>query len=244
MTEFRSGDKVRVTYDALVQTLGDNGRVSYVISEDDTEVSFVLRDATVELVGRADDPSKDPIGTMRCLPDDDGQRASSASIGDLVIKWDSTDENPWAWFRWDGPQLLSNETVTDWPVIGSVPGTPAAEQGAVPRRVAAKAAELLLAGEKINAIKAVREAHVGLDLKASKVFVESLPEHAIWARGSIPHAPQREPRVFQSTSSENQWQVHANGDAFFRYHTGQDWRPCEATFAGLATNPNIKEVVP
>lgn len=118
----------------------------------------------------ADDPSKSPIGEVR--------RSSTAAV--TVIKVGDTVATRWQAVETDAS--LGNEFVAGWEVIGAVPGTPAAEQNPVPPPVLARVRELLTNGQRIRAIKAIREAAVGLGLKEAKAFAETLPEWAVAER--------------------------------------------------------------
>lgn len=75
--------------------------------------------------------------------------------------------------------------------------------------------EMLNNGQKIRAIKAAREACVGLGLKEAKAFVELMPEHATCVAvldGQLRDgvvAASREPRVFQSDGPEPPADVNA-----------------------------------
>lgn len=75
----------------------------------------------------ADDPSEDPIGTVRQCPDADA----------VAVRTEWCHEHESGCYRWRVPAtggarptsiLVNDEHVSGWPVIGAVPGTPAAEQ--------------------------------------------------------------------------------------------------------------------
>jgi hypothetical protein len=109
----RPGDRVRITYEAEYRSdweaVGKDGTVIYPA------------DAVVEVVEPADDPSKDPEGTYR--------RSDS---GVVVARLDEQDESGVEWvvvFRCGATdrRMYDHREVTGWPVIGAVPGTPAAE---------------------------------------------------------------------------------------------------------------------
>jgi hypothetical protein len=122
----RKGDLARFTYVARVEGMGDHPKfVKWAKSGD--MVIAVPADATIEILERADDPSKDPIGTRREMAEDDESRADSSPLGPYAVRWTDTGGHPWVWFRWDGPQLLADDTVTGWRKVDPMPGTPAAE---------------------------------------------------------------------------------------------------------------------
>jgi hypothetical protein len=103
----RKGDKVRVTYDAVVVD-PDNGLVTLEVAEGwfDAPPS-----ASFEVLERADDPSRDEIGT-------------TATTGNRP--WVKVDIN-----RWVNPSYELSDRSDGWMtgrrVTGAVPGTPAAE---------------------------------------------------------------------------------------------------------------------
>lgn len=113
--KFHPGDEVTVK--AKVAT--DGGGCAVVIENSyDGHTVIVERDA-VELVARADDPSKDPVGTVRKDPFD----------GDVGVKirhdnWTVVRDNR------EEPMPFPDDEVVTWDVTGAVPGTPAAEKQA------------------------------------------------------------------------------------------------------------------
>lgn len=128
--EPRVGDKVQVSFETTVASGAPNPYVVWVNVEDGREGPgriVCVPTYAVEVLERADDPSRNEVGTIRRLPAQQQAGADSAPLGPIAVKWDANDQHPWVWMRWDGAQLLSDETVTGWPVIGAVPGTPAAE---------------------------------------------------------------------------------------------------------------------
>jgi hypothetical protein len=142
----------------------------------------------------ADDPSQDPIWTVRTV-----EPAPEMADGNTVVKFGDS--------FWLYPSKLGNgygrldwAKVDDSRIIGSVPGTPAAEANPVPPQVLERVREMLLNGQKLRAIKALREACVGLGLKEAKTYAESLPECALGDR--LRATALNEPRVFQSDGPE------------------------------------------
>lgn len=117
MTDFRPGDRVRVTPRWYETTVDETGYYSgkNTVSEGH---------ATVELIERADDPRKDPVGTVRRSPG-----------GTVVVRNADFDSASWEVFvdGDDNPELykyLSHDDVTGWKIVGAVPLTPAAEKQA------------------------------------------------------------------------------------------------------------------
>jgi hypothetical protein len=133
----------------------------------------------------ADDP-KDPWGTIRAEAPD-GLLWVKCSNGDWTCLSVCVDDE-------------DDDYVSGFPVTGTVPGTPAAEANPVPPQVLERVREMLLNGQKIRAIKALREACVGLGLKEAKTYAESLPECALGDR--LRATALNEPRVFQSDGPE------------------------------------------
>lgn len=99
--EPRDGDLVNMTFQARV------GSEAYRLA--------LCNQVSVELIERADDPSKDPAGTVRRLPS-----------GVVVAKklW-SSGSTGWLPFESDGVYNLDCRGAGE--IIGAVPGTPAAE---------------------------------------------------------------------------------------------------------------------
>jgi hypothetical protein len=105
MSTPKPGDKVRVTYEAEYQP----GR-SY------TPGNMLCWDLAVEVIEPADDPSKDPIGTVRAH---DGHQWVRINFGEYIsCAWVCVDWN----VRPRGHYEMQESTV-----VGAVPGTPAAE---------------------------------------------------------------------------------------------------------------------
>lgn len=91
-----------------------------------------LFEASVEVLERADDPGQDPIGTVRKGP------KSSPVVRSRVM---SDDTYPWKSVMYT--INYSHDEVVGWPVIGAVPGTPAAESaGTSSQDTAAKKRDL------------------------------------------------------------------------------------------------------
>jgi hypothetical protein len=115
----RKGDKVRIGVDAEYVREGDpadhdGGFAGWIVTIAGAMV-YLPTDATVEVLERADDPSKDPIGTVRRRPD-----------GVVAAKSPNPDY-PWRGFGEPCGENFATVSVIGWPIIGSVPGTPAAE---------------------------------------------------------------------------------------------------------------------
>lgn len=111
----RVDDKVRVSFEG---SYGMNGFQPFVQGPDGKRIYPTPEWGAVEILERAAGPAKDPIGTVRQIPLSEH----------VVIKTASVD-CPW---RVPG-QVYSGEltgysdaVVASWPVIGAVPGTPAA----------------------------------------------------------------------------------------------------------------------
>ena len=114
MTEFRKGDKVRVAFEAEVTNVREDGQRLWVYHAGVADTYLNVSD--VELIERADDPSRDPAGTVRRSKD--GKIAVRVREGGEQ-SWFQLEigENAWGW--------LFDDWVTGWPVIGVMPGTPA-----------------------------------------------------------------------------------------------------------------------
>jgi ribosomal protein L7/L12 len=234
--------QARATEGVLDSFDEENGS-GLVIEDDGTRRSFRMPFCSVEVVEPADDPSKDPEGTYR--------RNDS---GVVVARLDEKDESGVEWvvvFRCGATdrRMYDHREVTGWPVIGAVPGTPAAEANPVPPQVLVRVREMLSNGQKVRAIKAIREVCVGMGLKEAKAYAESLPE---WAEGDRalgdqirdglnlnPHG--WEPRVFQAdgpeppedvkvlrwldSNPENRWPYLVHGRSGWTWTTGPDDLP-------------------
>lgn len=194
----QKGDRVRITYEAEYrngwEAVGKDGTVTYPA------------DATVELLEPTDDPSKDPVGALRR---EDVTGEPHFNIWQRVA-------NPMRWLCTHSTatgmvgEVLQSDQVTGFEVIGSVPGTPAAEANPVPPQVLVRVKEMLTNGQKSRAVKALREACFGLGLKEARAYAESLPEWAVGDRALgdqirdglelSPHG--WEPKVWHSTGEE------------------------------------------
>jgi hypothetical protein len=188
----QKGDRVRVTYEAAWDQ--DRGSHYWLRDLTDGSTASVPNTATVEVVEPADDPSPDPWGTIRTEAPD-GLLWVKCSNGDWTCLSVCVDDE-------------DDDYVAGFPVTGAVPGTPAAEANPVPPQVLERVREMLSNGQKVRAIKAIREVCVGMGLKEAKAYAESLPE---WAEGDLaltdqiwdglnPHG--WEPRVFHSDKEE------------------------------------------
>lgn len=117
MTELNPGDKVRVTdvYEGVVSELVSDGGFyeDTVRFEGGKYRSLGVPGRTFEVLERADDPSKDPIGAVRSLPS-----------GVVVARklW-ASGQSGWIPFETDGVYQLGAELTGE--VIGAVPNTPA-----------------------------------------------------------------------------------------------------------------------
>jgi hypothetical protein len=128
----RKGDKVRVSYEAMYDDPPNYPGliVSLGIDVDGNERwADVPPWATVEVLERADDPSKDLVGAIRRQPSGGSEEGNGSALGVVAIRWatERQTDTPWVYMRWDGPQVLSNESVVGWTPSGCLPGTPAAE---------------------------------------------------------------------------------------------------------------------
>ena len=118
MAEFKQGDMVRVAYDAQYHASGENG-AHFVFGD---QYVMTPANATIELIEPAkpaDDPSKDPIGTVRSSGIRGGQWAKRRTLSGCDV---------WAYIagHFGMPSMTEpSATVVGWKVIGAVPGTPA-----------------------------------------------------------------------------------------------------------------------
>lgn len=176
----QKGDRVRVTFEAEFEGDGLDGSTARVkVTKGGMPALISIADeSTVEVLEPADDPTRDPIWTVRTV-----EPAPGGADGNTVVKFGDS--------YWLYPSKLGNgygrldwSCVTDSKVIGVVPGTPAAEQNPVPPQVLARVREMLNNGQRIRAIKAIREAAVGLGLKSAKEYAKSLPEWEVAERVS------------------------------------------------------------
>lgn len=109
------GDKVRVAYEGTVVNPGFGG----LHLPGTLDMQCFLAD--VEILERADDPSKDPVGTVR-------QSTAGSRPGAPYIKT-AAPRYPWKRLEvWQSGEQLHgnyNESMVGWPIIGVVPGSPA-----------------------------------------------------------------------------------------------------------------------
>lgn len=116
MADFKPKDRVLAKVEAYV--LEGRGDKILLSAESGThppmDVRFLARRDDVELVFRFDDPSKDPVGTVRQAPSNTWVVVKSASNAWVPV--DANDTKP-----------LLDLDVRGCEVIGAVPGTPAAE---------------------------------------------------------------------------------------------------------------------
>jgi hypothetical protein len=123
----RKGDKIRITThvvrEAPVESLDD--ACVTVIEEDGCRHSYGWNgDHTFEILERADDPSRDLVGTV-------------AEFEDLV--WVKTGERVWVEVG-DPDHFRADAAITGRTVTGAVPGTPAAEAQGEPKATTGVAA--------------------------------------------------------------------------------------------------------
>lgn len=120
----RKGDKVRVTYEAIWDQ--DRGSHYWLRDQADGTTAAVPASATVELIELADDPSKDPIGTVRHERHDDD---SGHSI--WLCTQDRHGRRGWfcVYSTAVGNQggRMDDDEVAGLPVVDALLGTPAAE---------------------------------------------------------------------------------------------------------------------
>jgi hypothetical protein len=122
------GDRVRITYEAEYRSdweaVGKDGTVTYPA------------DAVVEVVEPADDPSQSPIGEVRREDHDKPGDPPGFSLWQKVVMptigaHPGTERQRWLCVLSSAPgnrgEYLDDDDVVGTPVIGAVPGTPAAE---------------------------------------------------------------------------------------------------------------------
>ena len=119
--QFKRGDKIRVTYEAEFAE-ADHVVGHRVYDSAGGYKHSVPPDATVELIEPADDPK---VGELRREDHDNGHS---------IWQWFQDRHNTLYWLCVSstapgnrGEQLGAAESARGWPVIGVVPGTPAAE---------------------------------------------------------------------------------------------------------------------
>lgn len=119
------GDRVRVTFEGTYHKADFSWDIYDISLDGSMLTTSVLRDrATVEVLEPVDDPSKDPIGTVR-------QRRGDEAV---VRSYDRSDD-PHPWRSVQFALSYRDSDVVDCEVIGSVPGTPAAEQSVTAEQV-------------------------------------------------------------------------------------------------------------
>lgn len=114
----QKGDRVRVTYEATYVRAHDIREGCHVVRvPDDTNTRVTLASASLEVLEPADDPSKDPIGTVRQSPAGVVVVKPSGAFGWKVV-WDcgATDRDYYA-----------DHDVAGWVMCQPVAYTPAAE---------------------------------------------------------------------------------------------------------------------
>lgn len=112
MTDIKVGDEIKVTFTGTVKA---KEGMWVDLEWGDGSMTVSLAPAEVEVLTPADDPSKDPVGTVRSL---DGRSFVKAPVG-----LDS--EYPWRDMDYAGGN--SDVTMGGSLIIGAVPGTPAAK---------------------------------------------------------------------------------------------------------------------
>lgn len=121
MTEFKQGDRVRVIFEAEYVRPSINHRVEdHVLNtyEDGCHITVPFT-ADIELIERKDDPSRDPVGTVRKCDSTEPIVAVKVRPDEWRVVWDCGDRST----RYDDKEVRFR----DWEVIGAVPGTPAWE---------------------------------------------------------------------------------------------------------------------
>lgn len=109
------GDRVRVTFEAIVETVDDHGRVGRVMgnSPQGAWLSYIPEFAAVEVLVRADDPKRALHGAAWQHDD------TSVVVKVADDQWVSIPGG----VGFDDADLATGE----WRAVGAVPGTPAAE---------------------------------------------------------------------------------------------------------------------
>lgn len=120
--EPRKGDKVRLVIEGEVGSTYASAALGF--KNGPVIPGYVVQSAKVEILERADDPSKDPVGTVR----------RSVSLTYTKSEHAGCNGNlPWVRLTGDGNvRTYSDGEVVGLPVIGAVPGTPAAEAAEEP----------------------------------------------------------------------------------------------------------------
>lgn len=130
----RTGDRVRVTYDAMYAGERYGFRRVEVLDGDGDECEITAPlSATVEVLERADDPSKNEIGTVRREQHADDKTGESYSVWQHTQYQLSETATRSHWLCTHSThhgnlgEALTHDQVRGMPVIGAAPGTPAAE---------------------------------------------------------------------------------------------------------------------
>lgn len=119
---------------------------------------------------RADDPSSDPIGTVR-----------EGAGPQYLNAWVKAGHNLWVAVNASAAENMTDTQLlaSAHPVIGAVPGTPAAEadkpERQVPLELRQKLADVLVSGDKDRAIRIAL--NWGMDYDDAVTYIESMPEY-------------------------------------------------------------------
>lgn len=123
-------DRVRVIYEGMADEFDDHGRLARVTDSGTNGdwISYIPESATVEVLERADDPSRDPIGTFRRENHTEENDPPGHSI------WQAF-EDSYGNRRWlcvfstthgNRGETLTDNQVVGMKVVGYLPGSPAA----------------------------------------------------------------------------------------------------------------------
>lgn len=129
MTTPQLGDRVRWTRPVSIEGVLDEVTVDgYRIRDKEGRVHLCQAEgASVEVLERADDPSANLVGSLRREDHDDKgfslHAADAAPTTRLGTRWHCI----YSTAPGNVGELLSHEEVAGFPVVGSLPGTPAAE---------------------------------------------------------------------------------------------------------------------
>lgn len=165
------------TVHAVGRAVSFDGNPKYLIDVGDGEVV----PWPAHMVELADDPAKDLVGAIRRQPAGGSEEGNGSTLGVRAIRWatETATDTPWVYFRWDGPQVLSNESVAGWVRSGSVPDSPAAQAEKparqVPMELRQKLADALVSGDKAKAITIAR--NWGMDRDTALSYIAAMPEH-------------------------------------------------------------------
>lgn len=256
MTEFnegdrpRNGDLVRVQARAMEGRLLDfDGTIGTVVEDDGETRSFRVPFCTVEVLERADDPSQDLTGLVR---------EYKAGVPAVCYGRDY-----WVYFGTGsgaGYGVAKDREVIGCPVIGSVPGTPAAanDPGEFVRDIR-KANRWAGESDAGYQSRMVRDGvmHVAQDSKPNMSGSDQVHlgrvedcEHE-WCQ------PKREPRVFQSDGPEppedvdtlevihpvNGW-THLRRDAgYWRWFNADDCASGAQPWPAISIGAEFREVL-